>query len=203
MDRLHEIEVFIAVAGPSIGGWYALNLALKHPEIFWWALSLSGRFHMDQFLDGFWSDELYFHLPFCETLCWFCGCTTVISGDHSRADRYLDYLEKELDLTTPLIDGERRAVRLHFGGGTPNFFSPAQIDRLSALIHDRFKFEIGAEISVELDPRRLTREHIDTSPFSRRYSTSASRPFAASASASWCLRARSPRPSRKLRSSFC
>lgn len=105
--------------------------------------------------------SLYFHLPFCETLCWFCGCTTVISGDHSRADRYLDYLEKELNLTAPLISSERRAAQLHFGGGTPNFFSPAQIDRLSALIHDRFQFEGGAEISVELDPRRLTREHID------------------------------------------
>lgn len=54
----------IAVAGASVGGWYAVNLALKHPEIFWWALSLSGRFAMEQMLQGYWSDELYFHLPF-------------------------------------------------------------------------------------------------------------------------------------------
>jgi esterase/lipase superfamily enzyme len=54
----------IAVAGPSIGGWYAVNAALRHPEIFHWALSLSGRFAMESFLEGWWSDKLYFHLPF-------------------------------------------------------------------------------------------------------------------------------------------
>ncbi|MFO0745227.1 MAG: alpha/beta hydrolase-fold protein [Myxococcota bacterium] len=53
----------IAVAGPSVGGWYAVNLALKHPEIFWWALSLSGRFGMEKMVGGYWSDDLYFQLP--------------------------------------------------------------------------------------------------------------------------------------------
>ena len=104
--------------------------------------------------------SLYFHLPFCETLCWFCGCTTVISKDHSRAERYLDTLAREMALTAPLLHRDSRVVQLHFGGGTPNFFNPAQIRRLGKLIHEHFRFEAEAECSVELDPRRLTRDHV-------------------------------------------
>jgi len=104
--------------------------------------------------------SLYFHLPFCETLCWFCGCTTVITKDHTRGARYIDYLERELDLTLPLLHPESRAVQLHFGGGTPNFFHPEQIRRLGEIIHRRFRLQPGAEMSVELDPRRLSRDHV-------------------------------------------
>ena len=104
--------------------------------------------------------SLYFHLPFCQTLCWFCGCTTVITGDYSRADRYMDYLERELALTAPLINPKSRVVQMHFGGGTPNFFGPPQIRRLTEMINRYFQFEAGAEVSVELDPRRLTRDHV-------------------------------------------
>lgn len=104
--------------------------------------------------------SLYFHLPFCQTLCWFCGCTTVITGDYSKAGVYLGYLEKELALTAPLLNPGSKAVQLHFGGGTPNFFNPARIRKLGDLIHSHFAFERGAELSVEIDPRRLTREHV-------------------------------------------
>lgn len=104
--------------------------------------------------------SLYFHLPFCETLCWFCGCTTVISKDHSRADRYLQSLEKELELVAPMIHPASRVVQMHLGGGTPNFFSPGQILRLGAMVTRHFTFEPGAESSVEIDPRRLTPEHV-------------------------------------------
>ena len=104
--------------------------------------------------------SLYFHLPFCETLCWFCGCTTVISKDHSKAGRYLRYLEQEVALTAPLLHRESRVTQLHFGGGTPNFFNPAQIRRLGQIIHEHFPFDAEAECSVELDPRRLTRDHV-------------------------------------------
>ncbi|RME71653.1 MAG: oxygen-independent coproporphyrinogen III oxidase [Verrucomicrobia bacterium] len=105
--------------------------------------------------------SLYFHLPFCETLCWFCGCTTVITLNRGKADRYLDFLERELELTAPLIHRDARAVQMHFGGGTPNFFGPAQIDRLAAMIRRYFTFTDDAEISVEIDPRRLSREHLE------------------------------------------
>ena len=105
--------------------------------------------------------SLYFHLPFCETLCWFCGCTTVIGGDHGRAPVYLDYLEKEIELTRTLLHPDRKVVQMHFGGGTPSFLDPTEIERLGALIHRAFNFEPDAECSVELDPRRLTREHVE------------------------------------------
>jgi len=105
--------------------------------------------------------SLYFHLPFCETLCWFCGCHTITTLDHNRATDYLDLLEQELELFAPYLCPGRKAVQLHFGGGTPNFFEPAQIDRLAALIDQHFSFTADAEKSVELDPRRLTQEHVE------------------------------------------
>ncbi len=104
--------------------------------------------------------SLYFHIPFCESLCWFCGCTTVITTEHERAKTYLDYLEKEVALFLPYLQSGRETVQLHFGGGTPNFLEPDLIRRVGRLIHDNFNFEPDAELSVELDPRRLTRDHI-------------------------------------------
>ncbi len=105
--------------------------------------------------------SLYFHLPFCETLCWFCGCTTVIGGDHGRTPIYLKHLAREIELTRNLLHPERKAVQMHFGGGTPNYLNPDEIDRLGSIIHDSFRFEANAECSVELDPRRLTRAHVE------------------------------------------
>lgn len=105
--------------------------------------------------------SLYFHLPFCETLCWFCGCHTITTRDRSRADDYLDLLEQELELFAPHVPAGRQAAQLHFGGGTPNFFGPEQIDRLAAMIDRHFEFTVDAEKSVELDPRRLTPAHVE------------------------------------------
>lgn len=105
--------------------------------------------------------SLYFHLPFCETLCWFCGCTTVIGGDHSRTKVYLDALEREVEMTRNLLHPDRRAIQMHFGGGTPNYLKPDEIDRLGAIIGSAFTLDPNSENSVELDPRRLTREHVE------------------------------------------
>ncbi len=105
--------------------------------------------------------SLYFHLPFCETLCWFCGCHTITTLDHDRGDDYLDLLEKELAIFSKHVPEGRKAGQLHFGGGTPNFFRPEQIDRLAAMIDRHFTFLDNAEKSVELDPRRLTPAHIE------------------------------------------
>lgn len=104
--------------------------------------------------------SLYFHLPFCETLCWFCGCTTVIGGNHKRTPVYLDALAREVELTRALLHPKRKAVQMHFGGGTPNYLAPDEIDRLGSIIHEAFPFADDAECSVELDPRRLTPEHV-------------------------------------------
>ena len=104
--------------------------------------------------------SLYFHLPFCETLCWFCGCTTVITLKRDAASVYLDYLEKELGLIQPFLNPARRVVQMHFGGGTPTFLPPAVIRRLGEAIHARFAFAPDSENSVEVDPRRITRDHV-------------------------------------------
>ena len=104
--------------------------------------------------------SVYFHLPFCESLCWYCGCTTVITRRLASAGEYVDLLIKELELTAPLLNAERPVTQLHFGGGTPTFLPPAEIDRLAAAIHRHFKFAPDSENSVEIDPRRLTREHV-------------------------------------------
>ena len=117
--------------------------------------------HLDETnRDGSVPLSLYFHLPFCESLCWFCGCTTVITVNHASADAYIDCLEREMDLYLPRIHPGRRVAQLHYGGGTPTFLSPGQLARLGSLTRSRFAFAPGAELSVEIDPRRLTRDHI-------------------------------------------
>ena len=104
--------------------------------------------------------SLYFHLPFCQTLCWFCGCTTVITTDQKKSGDYIKYLEREMDLMKPLVDPRRKAVQLHFGGGTPTFSLPDEIRRLGEMIRSRFAFAPDIEAGVEVDPRRLTRDHL-------------------------------------------
>jgi oxygen-independent coproporphyrinogen-3 oxidase len=104
--------------------------------------------------------SLYFHLPFCETLCWFCGCTTVITTNHRTPDTYLDYLKKEMILLAPHVHPDRQVAQLHYGGGTPTFFQPPQLARLSKLIRQHFKLAVDAELSVEIDPRRLTHAQV-------------------------------------------
>ena len=68
--------------------------------------------------------SLYFHIPFCETLCWFCGCTTVITPNHGLGQTYINYLEKEMAQMSTLINPRRKVVQLHWGGGSPTFLSP-------------------------------------------------------------------------------
>ena len=104
--------------------------------------------------------SLYFHIPFCETLCWYCGCTTVITRNHGQAQSYLDHLEKEVTQMAASINPRRKVVQLHWGGGTPTFLHPDEIRRLGGMIRERFAFSKDAEASVEVDPRRLTRDHL-------------------------------------------
>jgi len=104
--------------------------------------------------------SLYFHLPFCETLCWFCGCTTVITADYSKSATYVEYLGREMALLKPLLNPQRRAVQLHFGGGSPTFCQPDHLRRLGELIRGNFTFAPDIEAGVEVDPRRLTRDHL-------------------------------------------
>ena len=102
--------------------------------------------------------SVYFHIPFCETLCWFCGCTTVITSNHGQAKAYLDHLEKEVARMAALLDPKREVVQLHWGGGSPTFLHPDEIRRLGQIIRKHFKFSDDIEAGVEIDPRRLSRE---------------------------------------------
>jgi len=104
--------------------------------------------------------SLYFHLPFCKSLCWFCGCTNVISLDSSCSARYFQYLRKELDMIAPLLNPKRKIVQLHFGGGSPTFSEPEEILQLGSWIHKLFSFEKSYEASVEVDPRTATEAKI-------------------------------------------
>ncbi|MDP4219978.1 MAG: oxygen-independent coproporphyrinogen III oxidase [Bacteroidota bacterium] len=103
--------------------------------------------------------SLYFHLPFCDTLCYFCGCTMLISNNRDRIAEYLDYLEQEIKMTSTVI-GDRNVVQVHWGGGTPTHLLPSEIRRLGEAIHKYFRIAKNAEISVEIDPREVTRDHI-------------------------------------------
>jgi oxygen-independent coproporphyrinogen-3 oxidase len=104
--------------------------------------------------------SLYFHLPFCKSLCWYCGCNTIITTQQGQSAAYLDLIEQELDLVKAKIHPQRKVVQLHFGGGTPTFLLPEELWRLGEMIHDRFKISEDVEFGVEIDPRRLTIEHV-------------------------------------------
>ncbi len=104
--------------------------------------------------------SLYFHLPFCDTLCYFCGCNMLITHNPNRIEAYIDYVIKEMDMLKVHIGDGRKVGQLHWGGGTPTHLSPDQIRRLGNAIRERFVFSDDAEVSSELDPRELTRDHM-------------------------------------------
>jgi len=104
--------------------------------------------------------SLYVHLPFCDTLCYFCGCNMMVTHDRAKVEQYLDYLEKELHLLAATLDPTRKVAQLHWGGGTPTHLTPAQIRRLGEMLHRTFAFREDAEVGVEIDPRELTYEHM-------------------------------------------
>ncbi len=105
--------------------------------------------------------SLYFHIPFCETLCWFCGCTTVITLNHGHGRAYTALLEREMANLAPRLNADRRVAQLHWGGGTPTFLRPDEIRTLGAAIRRHFRLAPDVEASVEVDPRRLTQEHVE------------------------------------------
>lgn len=104
--------------------------------------------------------SLYLHLPFCKSLCWYCGCATVITRKQEQSDRYLDYIEKEILLLKRDLHPGHRVVQIHFGGGTPNFLSAAQLERLMLLIEKHFNYADEVEFGVEFDPRDLGADQI-------------------------------------------
>jgi oxygen-independent coproporphyrinogen-3 oxidase len=105
--------------------------------------------------------SLYFHFPFCAKLCYFCGCNMMVSNDRSMIREYNEFLKKEIEHLAPLISKNRKVEQLHFGGGTPSHLNPDEILDIGAFIKSKFNFSGDLEASVEIDPRGLTREHLE------------------------------------------
>jgi len=99
--------------------------------------------------------SLYVHLPFCSTVCYYCGCNKVITKDHNKSSRYLDYLEREIDMQLASLSGSKSVAQLHWGGGTPTFLSDDEMRRLMTMLRSRFEFLPDGEYSIEIDPRSV------------------------------------------------
>ncbi len=105
--------------------------------------------------------SLYFHIPFCDTLCYFCGCNMIVSRNRDRIKDYLKYIKNEIDLVRSYILKDRQVAQLHWGGGTPTHLNPGEINELISYINSNFNIKPDAEISSEIDPRELTKQHIE------------------------------------------
>jgi len=99
--------------------------------------------------------SVYVHLPFCDTVCYYCACNKIATRDRSKSAKYIKYLEKELALVGPLLGDERELCRLHWGGGTPTFLSREEMSSLFGFLRKNFSLQRQAECSIEVDPRRL------------------------------------------------
>ncbi len=99
--------------------------------------------------------SLYFHIPFCDTVCYYCACNKIVTKDRSRSAPYLDLIEQEMDLIRGDVDGARVVDQLHWGGGTPTFLSHDEMRRLMEATRRRFKLrdDDQGEYSIEIDPR--------------------------------------------------
>jgi len=106
--------------------------------------------------------SLYMHLPFCESLCLFCACNVVIRKDKSGTPPYLEVLKKETDHIARRVSRNRQVAQFHWGGGTPTYLSPEQIEDLFGYTRERFTFAPDAEIGIEVDPRVTTTAHLET-----------------------------------------
>ncbi|OHX19288.1 oxygen-independent coproporphyrinogen III oxidase [Chromobacterium sphagni] len=102
--------------------------------------------------------SLYAHIPFCNTVCYYCACNKIITKNKGKADQYLDYLEKEIRLVAEQLGCREKVIQLHFGGGTPTFLSDPQLKRLMAMLGEHFEFLSDGEYSIEIDPRKVKRE---------------------------------------------
>jgi oxygen-independent coproporphyrinogen-3 oxidase len=105
--------------------------------------------------------SVYVHTPFCEQLCWYCGCHTSVPNGYGRVTKFVDRLLQEVDLWQAALGAHSGAERIHFGGGTPNMLTPADFARILAALQGAFGFTKDAEIAVELDPRTLSQDFID------------------------------------------
>ncbi|MFN0316681.1 MAG: oxygen-independent coproporphyrinogen III oxidase, partial [Burkholderiales bacterium] len=103
---------------------------------------------------------LYLHLPFCESICYYCACNKIVTKHHEWAGRYVPYLGKEIRLLSAELEGTRKVTQMHWGGGTPNFFPTGQMKEIKAFIAENFELDPAGEYSIEVDPRTLPPEKV-------------------------------------------
>jgi oxygen-independent coproporphyrinogen-3 oxidase len=108
------------------------------------------------------SVSLYMHIPFCESLCLFCACNVIIQKDKRVAPPYLEVLKREMTRISQNVSRERPVIQFHWGGGTPTYLTPPQIEDLFGFTREHFTFAPDAEIGIEVDPRVTSREHLET-----------------------------------------
>ncbi len=109
--------------------------------------------------------SLYIHIPFCNTVCYYCGCNKIVTKKYERAEPYLALLLKEIDHVAEVMGNTRRPVtQLHLGGGTPTFLSDEQMRRLTDHLHQRFNFvsDEQGEYGIEMDPRECSEHTVST-----------------------------------------
>jgi oxygen-independent coproporphyrinogen-3 oxidase len=104
--------------------------------------------------------SLYVHLPFCNTICYYCACNKVVTKDHGRSAKYIRYLAREVAIVSGLVDSASLVTQLHWGGGTPTFLSPDELRLLWRVLRDHFALAPDAECSIEIDPRSVTAETV-------------------------------------------
>jgi oxygen-independent coproporphyrinogen-3 oxidase len=106
--------------------------------------------------------SLYIHIPFCESLCYYCACNKIITKHHEKAAEYLRYLAREVDLHTALIGTGQSVSQLHLGGGSPTFLTDDELRSMMAMLKRNFSFAPGGEYSIEVDPRTIDVQRLDT-----------------------------------------
>jgi oxygen-independent coproporphyrinogen-3 oxidase len=106
--------------------------------------------------------SLYIHIPFCESLCYYCACNKIITRHHERAASYLRYLSREVDLHTAQLGLGQVVSQLHLGGGSPTFMADAELRELMAMLRRNFTLTSGGEYSIEIDPRTVDASRLDT-----------------------------------------
>ena len=106
--------------------------------------------------------SLYMHIPFCESLCLFCACNVIIEKDKNVAPPYLGILRRETERISRSVSKDRPVVQFHWGGGTPTYLTPSQIEDLFGFTREQFRFAPDAEIGIEIDPRVTSEKHLET-----------------------------------------
>ncbi|MEZ5990288.1 MAG: oxygen-independent coproporphyrinogen III oxidase [Planctomycetota bacterium] len=105
--------------------------------------------------------SLYVHIPYCDSMCWYCGCSVLITKNVGRGLRYVDYLLREAELLAEALPNRRRIAQHHWGGGTPTFLPPKELERLYTGLQRLFPSEPDAEVSIEVDPRVTSIEQLE------------------------------------------